>query len=241
MKERIFIRLLSFLFLAFPLSMSGQTKPESDNSFYLGFSPLDLLQGNIRVEPGFNYLNLRLSMPLNIYCLPEVSSRFTNRYSRKSNVGSGISRNEKGDILRGIGLNFRPVFLLKSDYGSIEESKFTFISFSVGIHFLTTETRGMGYMINTTPDGKEYYAFGETQGTHKFRMIPLRFTVGKEIPVFKKYRLSYWVGIGHSFFLNQDAFIDKYSKSSAMSGIYYNKTPYPVFGLQIGKNFLFKR
>ncbi|MHB1277122.1 MAG: hypothetical protein ACYC1Q_01850 [Bacteroidia bacterium] len=240
MKGLFFTKLLGILFLALPLATSAQTKPESDNSFYLGFSPLDLLQGNIRIDPGFNLLNLRLSAPINIYGLPEISSRFTNRYSRRSNVGSGISQDEKGDILRGIGLNFRPVFLLKGDYGPIEESKFTFISFSVGFHFLTAETRGMGYMINTTPDGKDYYAFGETQGIHKFRMIPVRFTVGKEIPIFKNYRLGYWVGIGHSFFPNKDAFIDKYSKSSAMSAIYYNKTPYPVFGLQFGKNFQLK-
>ncbi len=237
MRNKLFTN-LCLLLITLPFSLAAQEeKPEPTRSFYLGVNPLDLAQGNLRLEPSVNLLNLRIGFPVNIYCLPELSSRITNRYSRLKNIGSNLKVNEQGDFLTGIGVNVRPVFLLKKDYGPIQDTRYTFISFSFGYHFIHTQTRGLGYVIQYTPDGKAYYDFGKSKVAHNVQLIPLRFQVGKEQALGKSLRISYWVGIGYNFFFNKKEFIEGYSKAGSISSIFYSKSPFPVIGLQIGKNW----
>lgn len=238
MKTKILFVVFCFGFL----SLKAQTKDDYGKSVYLGLAPLSLLQGNIKLEPGYNYSNFRLSFPINIYCFRESTSRWTNSAALKGQIGSNLSRSQNGDKLNGFGIGVRPVFFVNSSGATKDQQdKLGFISFSLAYHRINVQPDGLGYVEQHTSDGKLFYDYGHSLYPLKASMLSLRFEAGKEWSIFESYRLSVYGGIAYNLHLNPADFARIYSKTRSLSSVYYNKTPMPAIGVQFGRNFFRKK
>ncbi len=225
-----------FLFLWLCFIAAQASAQNKKNTFYLGISPLSVLQGNIRIDPGYTRYNARFSLPIHVYCLPEISSKWTNPYSNAKQVGSALAEKEEGDLLKGYGVDFRAQFMVSASLDK-KSKPHNFIGFSLGYHAFQVETRGLSYQEQITFDGKPFYDFGQSAYELEARMIPLRLEFGREHTILEKYRFSYSGGLSYHIFLKSEASEFRTSKSDYFTSIFYTKTPGLFCQIQFGRVF----